>query len=226
MLDILRQRRYYLYPHFHWAAAIQKVLATTAGIVRDDVTLIDAPCGPGGISYWLIKRNVGSRYELCDISPRAIQRAMALQSWGEARGVKVSVACKDIFELDTSSPARDIWLLINSLFLLPDVDRLVEHMSRRVQHVVGLFPHLDRRNYRCYVRRMPKTNIHPMNREEVATFFQTHGYRLRATQDVTFIPFHCIPTRSIQYLALHLLNPVEYLVPKHEGYYWIGVFSK
>lgn len=224
MLDILRFPLNYRYPHYHWVGAIEKVLSN-AGL-GNDVTFVDAPCGVGGISYWLIKRKIGTRYELLDISERAIQIAKPLQAWSERRGVEMSIDCKDIFDLDNSTPSNDVWLLINSLFLLPDADRLVEHMSNRAEHIVGLFPHIDRRNYLQYVARKPRTNTNPLNQEDTIAFFKSHGYQLREKQDVTFIPFYCIPTNILRFVAIHFLNPIEYVVPKREGFYWVGLFSK
>ena len=230
MLNRSRFWRYHRYPHYHWAKTIGQIIAED--VVSSGATIIDAPCGDGAISYWLLQNKIGEKYELVDISERAINIASRMQNWDVANDARLSISCKDIFDIEC--PSRDdIWLLINSLYLLPDVDRLLSQIRHRSRYVIGLFPYINRKNYRCFERLHPYRNINAMNENETIKFFKKYGYEVERKCDVTFIAFHCLtsrlhylPSRLVQRTTGLLLNPVERFVPKRAGFYWIGVFAR
>ena len=224
MLDFTRFWRYYRYPHYYWVLAIRDLLRR-AGIGHEG-TIIDAPCGDGAVAFGLIQHGIGRRFELCDLSERAIRAARRLENWNRSPAVNVTVAHKDIFQLDAGASDHDIWLLINSLFLLPDIDRLVSQLRPRARHIVGLFPYTDHRNYRCYLRLDPHTNIHAMDRDGTVEFFERNGYDLCDSRDVTFIAYHCLPTKIARRISRLALMPLERFVPHRNGSYWIGLFAR
>jgi SAM-dependent methyltransferase len=222
--------RYRRYPHYHWAKMIGEIIAKDIG--SDHATIIDAPCGDGIISYWLIRSNIGHEYELVDISERSIEIARRMNTEDMPKRVRLSISCKDIFDIECSD-RDDIWLLINSLYLLPDVDRLLTQMRHRSRYVIGVFPYIHRENYRCFARLHPERNINEMGEYATIRFFKRHGYQLEMRRDVTFVAFHCLtsrfhylPSRLVQRMACLLLNPAERFVPKRAGFYWLGVFRR
>ena len=128
MLDFLRFWRYYRYPAHHWAADISQILTQTS---MGDAAIIDAPCGDGIISYWLIKRGIRHRYELYDISERTIGVARRMADWKKTRQLELHIEPLDIHQVPLGHGTEDIWLLINSLYLLPEIDQLLSRMRSR-----------------------------------------------------------------------------------------------
>lgn len=223
MVDALRFWRYYRYPSYQWAMAIRQVLSEFS---LDTATLIDAPCGDGVISYWLMRHGLGRRYELYDLSARSVAICRRLPSSHAARNNQLTIQVKDIHDIPVEGAANDIWLLINSLYLLPDVDRLVAHMRPRVQTVIGVFPNTASANYRRYTARSPATNIHEMGREETVSFFARHGYQVGAQQDLCYVPLNLIESNQLRKAASVLVTPWADWFPKKEANYWMAVFSR
>jgi SAM-dependent methyltransferase len=229
MLNQSRFLRYYRYPHYHWATMIGKIIED---IASDGATIVDAPCGDGAISYWLIRSNIGEEYELVDISVRSVDIAKRMYTLDMVKDVRLSINCKNIFDIEPSS-RDDIWLLINCLYLLPDIDRLLNQMRDRSRYVIGIFPYIDRKNYLCATHLYPGLNINEMSEYATIEFFRKHGYELEIKHDVTFVAFDCLtsrfhylPSRLVQRTARILLNPLERFVPRRAGFYWIGVFGR
>ncbi|MCA9218130.1 MAG: class I SAM-dependent methyltransferase [Planctomycetales bacterium] len=223
--DLLRFPRFYRYPYYHWGKAFSSLLSEAD--VADDATIIDAPCGDGVVTFWLAKNGFRNSFVLCDIAERDVNRARKLKDWPALRNVEVKVTLADIHDLKvTCERTRDVWFLINSLFLLPEIDRLFEKMRPRVEHVIGLFPDISSRNYRCYKKRHPTMNANEMDRNEVSAFFNRHGYETKKTLDASFIPHHCIQPMRLQQIARYGLNPFGNLVSKKDPCYWVGLFSR
>jgi hypothetical protein len=216
--------RYYRYPYYHWAKALGKALRESD--FDENATIIDAPCGDGAVSYWLMKQGIGRRYELHDLSPREARLASYLRQRPQANQAEVTVTCGDIAQIEVSGRANDTWLLINSLFLLPDIDNLVERMRPRIQTVVGLFPEITHKNYLAFTQLDPHSNIHAMDRTQTIAFFHRHGYALRTQSGANYIAHQCLRPRAIRKYYWLFLNPFEYVVPKRNACYWIGVFSR
>jgi SAM-dependent methyltransferase len=223
MMDAWRFWRYYRYPARQWAMSIREILV---GLATDDVTLIDAPCGDGVVSYWLIKGGVGRKYELYDISARAIPVAQRMHRWRGAQRTELHIEQKHIFDIPIGTATNDIWLLINSLYLLPDIDRLLNQMHDRVRTIIGIFPRINSTNYKCYISQSPATNINEMGRAETIEFFARHGYLLDEQRDLCHIPLMCVRSKLLRLAASYVVNPVAGFYPQKEACYWLGVFSK
>lgn len=223
MLDFLRFWRYYRYPAQHWAADIRNILAESSD---NQVTIIDAPCGDGVITYWLIKGRVGQRFELYDLSERAVTAAQKITDWKKASQFELRVEQRNIHDLPVDQGKNDVWLLINSLFLLPDIDQLLGRMRRRAKTIIGVFPRITSENYKCYAAQSPGTNINEMGQDETIEFFAKHGYRLQQKHEFCYVPILYFKSKYMRLAASYLVNPIERLFPRREACYWLGVFSR
>jgi hypothetical protein len=223
MLDALRFWRYYRYPSYQWAVCIRQILDR---MPLDAATLIDAPCGDGVISYWLIQYALGQRYELYDLSARAVEVSRRMLTWRAARRMELVIERRDIHQLPVEGPADDVWLLINSLYLLPDIDRLLDRMRPRAQTIIAVFPNTTSANYRLYTAQSPSTNIHAMGHDETIGFFARHGYSLDEEHELCYVPLYSIQPGMLRLAASFLVNPVAGLYPKKEACYWLAVFSR
>jgi len=224
-MDLLRFPRFYRYPYCHWGKTFISLLADAD--VADDANVVDAPCGDGVVTFWLVKNGVQRSFELVDLAERDVNRARRLTAWPAANACDIHVSCGDIHELPLpAGRTRDIWFLINSLFLLPNIDRLIERMRPRIEHIIGLFPDVNSRNYRCYKKRNPAMNANEMNREQIGAFFSRHGYVTKKTLDASFIPHHCIQPMRVQQVTRYALNPFGNLASKNDPCYWAGLFTR
>jgi hypothetical protein len=212
------------YPACQWARQIGCILRRIQ--VTDETTLIDAPCGDGIISYRLMLSGVGNRYELCDTSERAVARARAMFTKRFVGRREVSIQVRDIFDMPLGNRHDDVWLLVNSLFLLPDIPTLVRRMRARVKHVVGVFPHTNTADYRSYLARRPDVNTFPMNQQETIEFFAGQGYTLLESQQTSYVGLRFIRSGYIRLLASYAVNPLERFFPRTQAQYWIGAFVR
>jgi hypothetical protein len=225
MADLVQFARFYRYPYLHWGKAIASLLECAN--VSAEATFIDAPCGDGVVTFWLVKNGLGRSFELYDISERDVKRAERLKDWPQNRPISINVALDDVHNVPVcAKKTRDVWFVINSLFLLPKIDQLVDHLRPRVEHIVGLFPDVTSRNYRCYKKRNPTINANEMTRDDIREFFSRHGYRQVRTVNASFIPHHCIQPMRVQQIARYALNPFGSLVPRKDPCYWAGLFTR
>lgn len=191
-----------------------------------DAEVIDAPSGDGVITYWLIRQGLQRRFQLIDIAPSKTRHAEKLSVWAERRGVPVDVHTADLADIPSPPAANDVWLLVNSLFMLDRAHEIVHLMRPRTRYVIGVFPVTSHPDYQRYAASHPDVNVHEMDELETSTFFEEHGYELRSRRDITYIPTRAIrPDIARQALRL-LITPLERLVPKRSPLYWIGVFER
>ena len=222
MRDFLRFWRFYRYPGQIWGAELRKIVAE---LPLENRTIIDAPCGDGGVAYWLIQAGIGKQYELYDLSERSIAVARRMQQWEKAKPIKLRIEACDI--LDVPAPeASDVWLLINSLYLLPNTDQLLRQMHNRAQTIIGIFPCTESANYQRYVSREPGRNINAMSRDETIAYFAKHGYQLKHQKEFCYAPLNYFNSKYARLAATYFLNPIERFFPRREACYWMGVFDR
>jgi hypothetical protein len=209
MLDLA----YYYYPQYRWARTLARLLPRY--LTDRQTVIVDAP-------YWLLKSGrFANPFELYDRSPELIEKASLVG--GGRQVIRARAAACDIFEIASAETRNDLWLLINSLYLLPDIHRLVDKMRPRFASIVAVFPYLDRANYRYYLRRADRCdNVSGMSDAETIDFFAEHGYRLAHREDVTFLSQYRFNLRG----ARRVFNILDPLFAHGKGNYWIGVFLR
>ncbi len=222
MLDVVKFWRFYRHPVQRWAYEIRDVLDQ---LPIGDATVVDAPCGDGVIAYWLIKQGVGRKYELYDLSSRLTDRAAQMIDWPKSNRFDLRVEARDIHDIPLDGRTNDIWLLINSLFLLPDIDRMMERMRSRAKTIIAIFPIITSKNYQRFIAQSPEMNTNEMGKDEITAFFDKHGYTLEQTRDINCISLNYFRSKYAKMAGSYFLNPIEPLIPK-EPCYWLGVFSR
>ncbi len=209
---------YFYYPQYRWARRLRALLPSY--LTDRAAVIVDAPCGDGVISYWLWRSGkIAHSFELYDRSPQQIAKA---QRFAGSRSA-VRAEARDIFAIESSEHRADVWLLVNSLYLLPDIDRLVAKMRLRFRVIIAVFPYLDRANYRYYRQRIGcDENVNGMSDEDTVAFFARHGYRLDHREDAAPLSQHRFSFPGLR----RLLNVLEPLARGGSGNYWIGVFVR
>jgi len=218
IMFLRRIKRGFIYPKFIWAreitALLQKNIKTFPSI------MVDAPSGEGIISYWLSQNFPSIHFELYDISKESIDQAKLLLP-------NSKIEIRDVFSIPIYK-AEEIWLLINSVFLLPDVGHLLNRMKPRFKYIVGLFDNIESNNFKLYYKKHPEYKatvlLRTMSKNEIEEFFSNYGYRLVSYRYVTFLPFLHLPKSSIHSLFYFLLDP--FLKNRHKWAYWIGLFER
>jgi trans-aconitate methyltransferase len=216
---MLSRWAYYRHPQYLWTAPLRQILETV--LPDSDGTVIDAPCGDGIITYWLSRHSRGASFELYDRSAGSLSHVRRYQPHLS------HVVQADMDDLPTRE-ADSIWLLINSLYLLPDAGRIVERLRPRMKHVLAVFPYTDHANYRAYFRRHPgESNVSAMSRPETLAFMAAHGYEMIEASDATYLPFHRLEMGPVNVLTARLFNTVDgRLVRRLPPCYWIARFSR
>jgi hypothetical protein len=209
---------YYYYPQYRWAKRLAQLLRR---YLTPATTVVDAPSGDGVISYWLLESGrFRNSFELYDRSPELIAKAAELRTVASG---ELTIAPCDIGAIPIGDRTADLWLLINSLYLLPDIDQLLTRMRPRFQTVVGVFPYLDRENYRRYLQFSERwDNANAMTDRQTIDFFARHGYRLDHREDATFWSQYRWSFRG----SRRLLNLIDPLAAHRPGNYWLAVFSR
>jgi len=207
---------YYSYPQYIWAKEIKKILNR---INNPDFTIIDAPCGDGIISYWL-EKSFKNDFELYDISLKAIEKAKE-----NIKGVKIF--CNDVANIPANNK-KAIWLLINSFFLLSDIEDSIQKLRNRVDYIICIFPELTSKDFLLWKKENPDY-FHPneMNFDDTVLFFANQGYQLYY-QKKTIKISHYSKRLSLFYpLYLRIFNLCEFFFSARKSYSFnLVVFKK
>jgi len=209
----------YRYPQFIWAQEISTVLAS--GLIKNlnERRIIDAPCGDGIISFWLRKRFPDLRLELYDIDKSLVETAQ--------RNIKnVVVEAESVFDLVLEGN-DNIWLLVNSLYCLPDKEKLLAHFRPEVEYIIAVFPHIDHINYKTFLKNNPGfVNPGAMSQAMTIDLFLAHGFKHILLKDVTHIPHFTLNKVRMGGLTKRILNILDPLFKSKNGSYWLAVFEK
>ena len=210
---------YYRYPQYCWAKKITGILESGLIDNVDRYALIDAPCGDGVISYWLSKR-WKQKLLLCDID-------LALTDIAEKNISHATVEAKSIYDLDIVDN-NNIWLLVNSLFCLPDKEALLNYIYSKAEYVIGIFPDIEHNNYQLFLQQNPAFENHnAMTLDETLDYFESRGYNSIYQSDVTKIPHYYFKSHlRLAGLTKRALNLFDPLMSSRKGSYRIVVFKR
>jgi hypothetical protein len=210
---------YYRYPQYVWAKRIKTLV--TEFIDTDNLTFLDAPAGDGVISFWLSKSFNNNPFILCDIDHGKMQRARRY-----IRGTNVTLHEANLLELAAGN--TNVWLLINSLYLIDAIDVLFSRLAPLCPYLVAVCPHINHVNYKSFMARHPSfTNHHELTADETIAFFGEYGYSLMHKEDVINIPFHRYSDNFATKAALRILfNALDPLANKNNPAYWLAIFRR
>lgn len=211
------------YPQFLWSKRISKILRGISK--KHEINLvIDAPCGDGIISYWLPRQY---NKLLVDINENNIKKAKNLLPNNN------SIYQDDLYNIKNnlkSNHKLTVWMLINSLYLLPDITKLAGLLKDTSKYVIGIFPYQEHENYLHFGKRnyLESININIMSKEETISYFEINDFKNTYCEDLTFISNHKYKSNSglINYFLGKLFIFLDFIAPKKKGAYWLGVFEK
>ena len=145
--------------------------------VRDILTLIrqddssisrilDCPGGDGTITKALAKDYPDITFTCLDISQYEISK---LQNVRLPNNLKASLG--DLHKLTISNNEYDIWLIINSLFLLPNLDDVLKKLNK-FKYVIVIIPNIKSHNFELFNSQHHGVNIHKLSLQDVIDHFQ------------------------------------------------------
>lgn len=221
---MLAQLLYHIYPQHSFAKAIIKVLDSDLIEDIENATLVDAPCGTGVISYWLKRHNKEADIIALDIERKKLALANRFIDGLDAKET-------DIFDLSLTGN-NNVWLLINSLYCLPQPDRLMAKLQPSMKHIIAIFPDVEHQSYQDFFINHPGfSNPSAMTKSDTLAFFSKHNYKLLDQQELIFLPVHRfkIPffnaTLRVPRPCLWLMGLFEPWVKPQKGRYWLAVFK-
>ena len=205
---------YYKYPQYLWAKEIYSIIEEHD--ILNNRKIIDAPSGNGIISYWLYKNYNIKDIELVDNN---LQRLGAAKKYMPS----LKISCKDILEINCIDRNDDIWLLINSLYCLEGGDKIISSLKNRFKYIIGIFPYIDHKNYKSFVKKNPDFHIPlELNENDTIDLFAKFGYKLLFKKDITHIPFHNFNYEIIK----KSFNILDKYFKSLSGAYWISLFKR
>ena len=210
---------YYRYPQYIWAQEINGILGS--GLIRDlpSRKIVDAPCGDGIISFWVRKKHPNLNFDLYDLDESLVKRA-------QNNCPNTSASVQSIFDISLDGESN-IWMLINSLYCLPDKEALLNHLVGNVEYIVGVFPHTDHINYQAFLEKNPEfKNTSAMGQAATIKFFSDYGFKRVFLKDVGFIPQYARSGFRLPWITKRALNFVDRFYSHRKACYWLAVFEK
>lgn len=209
---------FFRYPQYIMSLELTKIIMTIPDYQKRHI--IDIPCGDGIISYWLKKRIPESKFELYDISEEKINRAKKYLS-------NMKIEMGDIFNIEIEGD-NNIWLLINSLYCLPDKSRLLSQMNQKMEYIIGIFPNLDHPNYKVFMHKNPGfSNPSAMTVDETIQFFGQFNYSLLLKKELIHIQYYSYYfNKYAKHIFGYIFNLIDQSFCNSSCAYWIGIFKK
>jgi trans-aconitate methyltransferase len=172
--------KYFRYPQYAWAKNAIQILQKHSSASQLQ-TFVDLPCGDGIFTYWLKKKWKNKTFIAIDIEAEKTKIASNTNA-------QIIVKTQDIFEYQFDTD-QCVWFLINSLYLLPDTNRLFHEKQIHPRFLLTVTPNIEAANYKYFKKRNPQFNISEMSQSATTQFFLKHGYEVLEQRSVTAFPY-------------------------------------
>lgn len=173
------------YPQNVWANQIAKEIIPLLKEVSDNSVIVDAPCGNGIIASLVNQAVPDRRFLALDINPDLL-----LSPYAKKEDKSPDFKIHDIFS-QLADGEDNIWLFINSMYCLSDIERLFDIQKPSFKFIVAVFPDIETDNYKYFLSVNPEfKNPSAMNLENTVNFMQQHGFNVIKRIGNTKIKFH------------------------------------
>lgn len=168
------------YPQNLWARTINKMIKNE----KFDL-IVDAPCGNGIIACLSAIKFPDTPYLAIDNDSQQLDSNIL-----RSKPINVNSQLGDIFKTKIKH-GNNAWLFINSLYCLPEKEKLMACFSVHFNSIYAVFPDITSRNYQYFSQKHPDfENPSAMKLSETIDFIESYGFKLINRQPVTAIPFH------------------------------------
>ncbi len=173
------------YPQNIWAGEIVSIFRK--GIIKHDLNSLvcDAPCGNGIIGNLVSRKLSEYKFTLLDNDP-GLKNSPYTQNLTE----RISLINGDIFAFQPEGNSNT-WLLINSLYCLPDAEQLIAGKKAAYRNIIAVFPDTESSNFRYFKIKNPGfQNPSLMDIKSTKELFHKSGFKMVYEKRVTRLPFH------------------------------------
>lgn len=181
----------YKYPQYIWANDIGQLIGQL-DVMQETDHIYDVPCGVGLVAH-NISLKIESEYHAYDIDQSKIEFADKYLGGG-----LVEYGVNNIYTLKFEP--NSTWVFVNSLYLLKDINIVIEKNKKNLSYIIGVFPYLKTNNYRYFKSQIdPFLNVNEMDKTETIEFFKEAGYELLTSRDTVRYSYLTYNTRLLSY---------------------------
>ena len=188
--------------------------------------IIDAPCGNGHIAFHVAEVFKNNKVYAFDIDKKQLNSVYLRTGLPN-----LIVEERDIFTLKLESN-NNIWLFINSLYCLPDTDKLMENCGSYMDVIIAVFPRIDSLNFITFEKLNPQfDNPSKMSINDTVLFFAKYNFTQVERIDCTGVAFHkwnnfFNKIRLPNKLRNFIFTTCDYLIPSLSKEYVIIKFKR
>ncbi len=219
---LLKFLQYYKYPQYIFARNV----ANEINALNKPKEILDLPCGQGLTSY-ILANNTNRKIIASDISSEAIEYAKNNFSHSN-----IAFSQDDIHNKLETINEIDCICIINSLFLLPEPEKLLNKIHNKL-NINGLFilvvPNTESRNFKTFQTIDSNLNSLIITPNNLKQYFQDYNFKVNKIQGCAYSSFW--NRRVLKYfwifgdLYLNLESTILKMLGKKPQYFTI-VLSK
>lgn len=176
----------YFAPHFYPQNVFGKAICAELKNKDNINIIIDAPCGNGETTFHISKKIIHAEVFGYDISPECIQNAKR-----NFQRTNLKFAVSDIFNIFENHKRCDVFCVVNSLFLLPNPDLLLQSIYKILPSdgwLIVIVPNIEGANYKSFLSTEANRNINRfvLNKNEFNSFFLKYGFKVKTEKGIVF----------------------------------------
>jgi len=219
---LIKYLQRFSYPQGEYISAIKPFINQS-----DKAVLIDAPCGRGATSWHLsaIKNLEVFGY---DIGEKPIE--IAKDSFSRSN---LHFAVADIHNVIAKHVGMQYFCIINSLFLLPETDKILENIRGALKNEGKLFlvvPNIHTDNFKWFQKNYPEVNKFTIADSEFDSYFSSRGWSIQKVSPIVYA--RSFNRKDVKYffvfapLYLKALNFIQTLLRVGKPNYFMLALSK
>lgn len=144
--------------------------------------IFDCPGGDGIITKELATSYSDLHFSCVDISEAEISKLMSSRL-----PENLDYAVGDLHKMNIACDQFDVWLIINSLFLLPDLDDVLQKL-KNFKYVIIIIPNINSKYYNLFETLNPEVNINPLSIKDVLQEFNNVKFREIRIKPLGYLP--------------------------------------
>jgi SAM-dependent methyltransferase len=215
----------YQYPQIVFSKAILDALGK-AGVRSGKI--LDCPCGNGEVSYHL------SCLPDTHVKGVDIDAASIITATRNFKKGNLEFNTGDIFEELSRPVSYDAICVVNSLFLLPDHEKLFSLLRSRLRNntsrLLIITPNTEGDNFKNFQLKNPSINKSILNKTELKTKATENGFTMTEALEIAYITHY--NRKELKYFSvfspfyLLMLNYFKNLSKRRHGNYILYSFTK
>jgi len=145
-------------------------------------SIVDCPCGSGAVTIPLIKKFNKTNFYCYDISKYEIKRFT-----DNIQRQNLEINFGNIFDKNLLREPCDVWLLVNSLFLLDDLNGLFLNLKKS-SIVIVIIPNIHSNAYKKFNEENIGVNKHSLTADQVSVLFKNNNFSEFKRKDISYMP--------------------------------------